>query len=149
MISPNPGPTFEIALAAPEIAVKKSRPVKDSINAIIKNINKLTILENNKEKIYGVQFHPEVTHTDNGKYIFINFLFSICKLRKNWSVVSQKKRLIKELKNTYQSFGYNNVQIQTTGRHDPCVGIRAVPVGEAMLACVLLDQYLINRGQIG
>ena len=44
---------------------------------------------------------------------------------------------------------YNNVQIQTTGRHDPCVGIRAVPVGEAMLACVLLDQYLINRGQIG
>ena len=44
---------------------------------------------------------------------------------------------------------HNNVQIQTTGRHDPCVGIRAVPVGEAMLACVLLDQYLINRGQIG
>ena len=44
---------------------------------------------------------------------------------------------------------HNNVQIQTIGRHDPCIGIRAVPVGEAMLACVLLDQYLINRGQIG
>ena len=40
MTSPNPGPTFEIALAAPETAVKKSSPVKDSINAIIKNINK-------------------------------------------------------------------------------------------------------------
>ena len=43
----------------------------------------------------------------------------------------------------------NPIEIQTKGRHDPCVGIRAVPVGEAMIACVLLDQYLINRGQIG
>ena len=42
-----------------------------------------------------------------------------------------------------------NTTIITKGRHDPCVGIRAVPVGEAMMACVLLDQYLINRGQIG
>ena len=43
----------------------------------------------------------------------------------------------------------NEVEVVTKGRHDPCVGIRAVPVGEAMMACVLLDQYLINRGQIG
>ena len=41
------------------------------------------------------------------------------------------------------------IEVTTKGRHDPCVGIRAVPVGEAMMACVLLDQYLINRGQIG
>lgn len=39
--------------------------------------------------------------------------------------------------------------IVTTGRHDPCVGIRAVPVGEAMLACVLADHYLRHRGQVG
>ncbi|MES2677607.1 MAG: chorismate synthase [Pseudomonadota bacterium] len=39
----------------------------------------------------------------------------------------------------------NNTEIITKGRHDPCVGIRAVPVGEAMLACVLLDFLLINR----
>ncbi len=39
--------------------------------------------------------------------------------------------------------------IITKGRHDPCVGIRAVPVGEAMLACVLADHYLRHRGQIG
>ncbi len=37
----------------------------------------------------------------------------------------------------------------TKGRHDPCVGIRAVPVGEAMVACVLADQYLRHRGQVG
>jgi chorismate synthase len=39
----------------------------------------------------------------------------------------------------------NNTEIITKGRHDPCVGIRAVPVGEAMLACVLLDFLLINQ----
>jgi chorismate synthase len=39
--------------------------------------------------------------------------------------------------------------ITTKGRHDPCVGIRAVPVGEAMMACVILDHILLHRGQIG
>ncbi|MEM7240080.1 MAG: chorismate synthase, partial [Pseudomonadota bacterium] len=40
-------------------------------------------------------------------------------------------------------------EIVTKGRHDPCVGIRAVPVGEAMMACVLADHLLLHRGQIG
>ncbi|MFN4100826.1 MAG: chorismate synthase [Pararhodobacter sp.] len=40
-------------------------------------------------------------------------------------------------------------EVVTKGRHDPCVGIRAVPVGEAMMACVLLDQLLMHRGQVG
>lgn len=39
--------------------------------------------------------------------------------------------------------------ILTKGRHDPCVGIRAVPVGEAMLACIIADHYLRHRGQVG
>jgi chorismate synthase len=42
-----------------------------------------------------------------------------------------------------------NVEVSTHGRHDPCVGIRAVPVGEAMLACVLADHLLRHRGQCG
>ena len=40
-----------------------------------------------------------------------------------------------------------NTEISTKGRHDPCVGIRAVPVGEAMIACVLADHYLRHRAQ--
>ncbi|MCL4118785.1 UNVERIFIED_CONTAM: hypothetical protein GTU68_062781 [Idotea baltica] len=40
-------------------------------------------------------------------------------------------------------------EIITKGRHDPCVGIRAVPVGEAMMACVILDHVLLHRGQVG
>jgi chorismate synthase len=42
-----------------------------------------------------------------------------------------------------------DVDVFTKGRHDPCVGIRAVPVGEAMLACVLADHLLRHRGQTG
>ena len=43
----------------------------------------------------------------------------------------------------------DEVELITKGRHDPCVGIRAVPVGEAMLACVILDHVLRDRGQTG
>ena len=43
----------------------------------------------------------------------------------------------------------NNTKISVKGRHDPCVGIRAVPIGEAMMFCVLLDHYLLNRAQCG
>jgi len=42
-----------------------------------------------------------------------------------------------------------DTEIVTKGRHDPCVGIRAVPVGEAMMACVLADHFLRHRGQTG
>ncbi len=43
----------------------------------------------------------------------------------------------------------DETEIMTKGRHDPCVGIRAVPIGEAMVACVLADHYLRHRGQVG
>jgi len=49
---------------------------------------------------------------------------------------------------TVDRFG-NDTEIVTKGRHDPCVGIRAVPVGEAMMACVVLDHMLLHRGQVG
>ena len=42
-----------------------------------------------------------------------------------------------------------NAEISTKGRHDPCVGIRGVPVGEAMMACVLADHLLRHRAQVG
>jgi len=43
----------------------------------------------------------------------------------------------------------NEIDVRTKGRHDPCVGIRGVPVAEAMLACVLADHKLRHRGQVG
>ncbi|MCX5512422.1 chorismate synthase [Kaistia algarum] len=45
--------------------------------------------------------------------------------------------------------GGEEVEVMTKGRHDPCVGIRAVPIGEAMVACAIADHYLRNRGQNG
>ena len=47
---------------------------------------------------------------------------------------------------TIDKFG-RNTTISVRGRHDPCVGIRAVPIGEAMINCVLLDHYLMHKAQ--
>ena len=54
------------------------------------------------------------------------------------SILSERETIDRKGKNT---------KISVKGRHDPCVGIRAVPIGEAMLSCVLLDHYLLNRAQ--
>ncbi|MFN3766517.1 MAG: chorismate synthase, partial [Aliihoeflea sp.] len=53
--------------------------------------------------------------------------------------------------NTRQSIDVEGqeVDVRTKGRHDPCVGIRAVPIGEAMVACAIADHYLRHRGQTG
>ena len=56
------------------------------------------------------------------------------------SILSTRKTITKSGEET---------EIITKGRHDPCVGIRAVPVGEAMMACVILDHLLLHRGQVG
>ena len=56
------------------------------------------------------------------------------------SILSNRETINKKGKNTI---------ISVKGRHDPCVGIRAVPIGEAMMACVLLDHYLLNKAQCG
>ncbi len=49
---------------------------------------------------------------------------------------------------TINTFG-KEIEIATKGRHDPCVGIRAVPIAEAMMACVLADHMLRHRAQCG
>ena len=56
------------------------------------------------------------------------------------SILSSRETINKKGKNT---------KISVKGRHDPCVGIRAVPIGEAMLSCVILDHFLMNRAQCG
>ncbi len=49
---------------------------------------------------------------------------------------------------TIDNYG-REVDVMTKGRHDPCIGIRAVPIGEAMVACAIADHYLRHRGQTG
>ena len=92
-----------------------------------------------------MQFHPEVTHTDNGKKIFQNFLFLICKIRKKWSVKSQKKRLIKEIKNTVKT---EKVICALSGGVDSSVV--ALLVNKAIkknLICIMVDTGLMRKNE--
>ena len=71
----------------------------------------------------------------SGQEIIVSFA-----VKPTSSILSQRK--------TINKFG-KNTSISVTGRHDPCVGIRAVPIGEAMMHCVILDHYLMNKAQCG
>ncbi len=71
----------------------------------------------------------------SGQEIIVSFA-----VKPTSSIINSRETINKKGKNT---------KISVRGRHDPCVGIRAVPIGEAMLSCVLLDHYLMNRAQCG
>ena len=60
--------------------------------------SKFAIISNEKKKLYGVQFHPEVSHTQNGKIILKNFVLGICKTKKMWSLKKQKDIIINDIK---------------------------------------------------
>jgi GMP synthase (glutamine-hydrolysing) len=107
--------------------------------------SKYTIIENSKNKIYGVQFHPEVTHTDNGKKLLRNFIFLICKIKTKWSIESQKKRLIEEIKNTVKN---NKVICALSGGVDSSVV--ALLVNKAIkkkLVCIMVDTGLMRKNE--
>ncbi len=107
--------------------------------------SKLTVIENAKKKIYGVQFHPEVTHTSNGKQIFKNFLFLICKIKKKWNISSQKSRLIREIKNTVKN---KKVICALSGGVDSSVV--ALLINKAIkknLICIMVDTGLMRKNE--
>jgi len=60
--------------------------------------SKFAIIAHEKKKYYGVQFHPEVSHTTNGKTLIQNFVFGICKVKKTWNPKKQKEIMIFEIR---------------------------------------------------
>ena len=60
--------------------------------------SKFAIIANEKKKYYGIQFHPEVSHTANGKILIKNFVSNICKIRKTWDLKRQKEILISDIR---------------------------------------------------
>ncbi len=68
-----------------------------SVTASTKN-SPIAAFENNEKKIYGVQFHPEVTHTKNGNKIFENFAFGICNAKKEWDIKNIHDKIAEEVR---------------------------------------------------
>jgi len=119
-------------------------PKNFKIIASTKN-SKLTIIENIKENFYGVQFHPEVTHTNKGNILLRNFVFLICKIKKNWSSRDQKLKLINEIK---EQVGNNKVICGLSGGVDSSVVAQLLSkaIGKN-LTCIFVNNGLLRKNE--
>jgi len=100
---------------------------------------------NKQKKIYGVQFHPEVTHTPRGSEILANFVFRICNARTNWIIESFIRRSVEEIKSIV---GKRKVVLGLSGGVDSSV--TAVLVHRAIgknLKCIFIDNGLLRKDE--
>ena len=97
------------------------------------------------DNFFGIQFHPEVTHTTRGNIIFKNFVYSICKIKKNWSSKKQKERLIKEIR---QKIGRSKVLCALSGGVDSSVVSKLLynAVGKN-LVCIFVNTGLLRKNE--
>ena len=107
--------------------------------------SKFSIVENSKKNFYGIQFHPEVTHTDKGKIILKNFIFSICMIKKNWSSKNQKKLLIKEIQKSTKK---SKVICALSGGVDSSVVAKLIhkAIGK-QLTCIFVNTGLLRKNE--
>ena len=107
--------------------------------------SKFAIVESKINKFFGVQFHPEVTHTKNGKKIISNFVFIICKIKKNWSSKDQKVQLIREIK---EQVGSNKVLCALSGGVDSSVVAQLLnkAIGKK-LYCIFVNTGLLRKDE--
>ena len=125
----------------------------DQVSKLPKNFNviassqnsKFAIIENKKKNFYGVQFHPEVTHTENGKKLINNFIFLICKIKKNWSSKDQKIKLIKDVQNLV---GKNKVICALSGGVDSSVVAQLLnkAIGKKLF-CIFVNTGLLRKNE--
>ena len=107
--------------------------------------SKFTIIENSYKKFYGVQFHPEVTHTNKGKVLLKNFIFSICKSKRNWSSKDQKIKLINEIK---KQVGINKVICGLSGGVDSSVVAQLLSKAvRKQLTCIFVNNGLLRKNE--
>ena len=125
----------------------------DQVSKLPKNFNviassqnsKFAIIENKKKNFYGVQFHPEVTHTENGKKLINNFIFLICKIKRNCSSKDQKIKLIKDVQNLV---GKNKVICALSGGVDSSVVAQLLnkAIGKKLF-CIFVNTGLLRKNE--
>lgn len=106
---------------------------------------KIAAFENRKKKIYGTQFHPEVTHTRNGKLILENFLIRICALSPDWNMESFIENKILEIQDTVKD---GHVICGLSGGVDSAV--TAMLLHKALgrqLHCIFVDNGLLRKAE--
>ena len=109
------------------------------------NNAKFCIVENSKKKLFGIQFHPEVTHTNRGKIILKNFVFKICKIKRNWSSKDQKLKLIDQVKT---QVGNSKVICALSGGVDSSVVAKLLSnaIGNR-LTCIFVNTGLLRKDE--
>ena len=107
--------------------------------------SKFCIIQNKYKKFYGIQFHPEVTHTHNGIKLIKNFLFSICKSKKNWSSKKQKEKIIEDIK---KQVGHSKVICALSGGVDSSVVAKIIhkAIGKN-LTCIFVNTGLLRKNE--
>lgn len=106
---------------------------------------KATVIENARRQIYGVQFHPEVAHTAEGKKILSNFLFRLAKLKPDWSMGNFIETKVKEIR---EKVGPAKVISGLSGGVDSLVASLIVQraIGRRLI-CIFVDNGLLRKGQ--
>ncbi|MGN0660319.1 MAG: glutamine-hydrolyzing GMP synthase, partial [Oscillospiraceae bacterium] len=102
-------------------------------------------MENAEKKFYGVQFHPEVNHTENGFSMLRNFLFKVCGCTGDWSMSSYAKSAAEEIR---KKVGNGKVLLALSGGVDSSVvaALLAKSVGDK-LTCVFVDHGLMRKNE--
>ena len=125
----------------------------DQVTKLPKNFEKIAssvnskfcIIQNKYKQFYGIQFHPEVTHTYNGIKLIKNFLFDICKSKKNWSSKKQKEKIIEDIK---KQVGKSKVICALSGGVDSSVVAKIIhkAIGKN-LTCIFVNTGLLRKNE--
>jgi GMP synthase (glutamine-hydrolysing) len=105
----------------------------------------IAVMQHESKPIYALQFHPEVTHTEDGQNVLNNYLFKVCKTQKDWKMDDLITQRIEEIKNKVQD---NKVLLGLSGGVDSSV--TAALLHQAIgnkLVCVFVDNGLLRKGE--